>query len=172
MIVCAAPAFEDRENLTLHEISIGKNHKWRDKQIKELDQNAGLLIIMVKRGDNILIPNGDTRICRDDVLVLRRQSGMRTRLSLHGIRMEAVAARTPSLFRWKDVLKHNLYAQSRKGSAFFLSPQSVIPVLPISGKGASQMGHLYAYLMVPPCVQFYFYERCAVVQWTDSRISL
>ena len=75
VIVCAAPAFEDRENLTLHEISIGKNHKWRDKQIKELDQNAGLLIIMVKRGDNILIPNGDTRICRDDVLVLRRQAG-------------------------------------------------------------------------------------------------
>ena len=75
VIVCAAPAFEDRENLTLHEISIGKNHRWRDRMIKDLPLDAGLLIIMVKRGENILIPNGETKICRDDVLVLRRQAG-------------------------------------------------------------------------------------------------
>lgn len=72
LIVCAAPAFEDRENLTLHEVSIGKNHRWRDKMIRELDQSSGVLIIMVKRGENILIPNGETKIYRDDVLVLRR----------------------------------------------------------------------------------------------------
>lgn len=75
LIVCAAPAFEDQENLTLHEVSIGKNHKWRDRKIKDLDQGANLLIVMVKRGEQILIPNGDTQICRDDVLVLRRQAG-------------------------------------------------------------------------------------------------
>lgn len=75
LIVCAAPAFEDRENLTLHEVSVGKNHKWKDKKIRELDQGKGLLVIMVKRGDNILIPNGETQICKDDVLVLRKQTG-------------------------------------------------------------------------------------------------
>ena len=75
LIVCAAPAFEDRENLTLHEVSIGKNHKWRDKTIKDLTPDGGLLIIMIKRGENILIHNGETKIRRDDVLVLRRQAG-------------------------------------------------------------------------------------------------
>lgn len=76
LLVCAAPSFEDRENLIFHEESIGKNHRWKDRKVKELDIGKGTLIVMVKRGGSILIPNGDTRICRDDILVLRRQTGI------------------------------------------------------------------------------------------------
>lgn len=75
LLVCAAPSFEDRDNLIFHEENIGKNHRWRDRKVKELDIGKGILIVMVKRGGSILIPNGDTKICRDDVLVLRKHTG-------------------------------------------------------------------------------------------------
>lgn len=73
LLICAAPAFEDRENLTLYEVEIDKNHKWRDKPVNELDQKAGVLIVMVKREGSTLIPNGNTIIRQDDLLVFRRQ---------------------------------------------------------------------------------------------------
>ena len=73
LLICAAPAFEDRENLTLYELEIDKNHKWRDKPVNELDQKAGVLIVMVKREGSTLIPNGNTIIRQDDLLVFRRQ---------------------------------------------------------------------------------------------------
>lgn len=73
LLICAAPAFEDRENLTLCEVEIDKNHKWRDKQVSELDQKSGVLIVMIKRGDRTLIPNGNTMIRQGDQLVFRRQ---------------------------------------------------------------------------------------------------
>ena len=69
LLICAAPAFEDRENLTLYEVEIDKNHKWRDKPVNELDQKAGVLIVMVKREGSTLIPNGNTIIRQDDLLV-------------------------------------------------------------------------------------------------------
>lgn len=73
LLICAAPAFEDRANLTLYEVEIDKNHKWRDKPVNELDQKAGVLIVMVKREGSTLIPNGNTIIRQDDLLVFRRQ---------------------------------------------------------------------------------------------------
>ena len=44
-----------------------------DKPVNELDQKAGVLIVMVKREGSTLIPNGNTIIRQDDLLVFRRQ---------------------------------------------------------------------------------------------------
>lgn len=72
LLVMAAPEFEDRRNLTLYETSISKNHKLKGKYLKELPKNKSYLIVMIKRGESTIIPNGDTQILAGDVLVSAR----------------------------------------------------------------------------------------------------
>ena len=62
LLVYAAPTFEDRENLHLHEISVGAHHRWAHKCLRELPDTSRMVIVMLKRGDQSIIPNGDTRI--------------------------------------------------------------------------------------------------------------
>ena len=56
----------------MYEISIDKGHKWSGKKLKELDTGKGLLVVLVKRHDETIIPDGNTEICLDDTLVLAR----------------------------------------------------------------------------------------------------
>lgn len=70
LLVMAAPAFEDRENLTLHELNIGKKHRWAGRLVRELSPEGELLIIMVKRGGGTIIPDGSTRLLPEDTLVV------------------------------------------------------------------------------------------------------
>ena len=72
LLVAAAREFENRRNLYLYEISIDKGHKWSGKKLKELDTGKGLLVVLVKRHDETIIPDGNTEICLDDTLVLAR----------------------------------------------------------------------------------------------------
>lgn len=72
LLVMAAPEFEDRRNLTLYETSISKNHKLKGKYLKELPKNKSYLIVMIKRGESTIIPNGDTQILAGDILVSAR----------------------------------------------------------------------------------------------------
>lgn len=62
LLVFAAPTFEDRENLTLHEIAIGPKHRWAHKLLRELPDTSRIVIVMLQRGSESIIPNGDTRI--------------------------------------------------------------------------------------------------------------
>lgn len=70
ILVFAAPSFEDRENLTLYEMRVGQNHKWKNKALKDIPRDRNMLIIMVKRNDKTIIPRGDTVICKKDTLVI------------------------------------------------------------------------------------------------------
>ena len=72
LLVAAAREFENRRNLYLYEISIDKGHKWSGKRLKELDTGKGLLVVLVKRHDETIIPDGNTEICKDDTLVLAK----------------------------------------------------------------------------------------------------
>lgn len=72
LLVLAAPEFEDRENLTLCESVISKNHKWNGKTLKELPKDSHFLIVMIRRPDSTIIPNGETRLLTDDIVVTAR----------------------------------------------------------------------------------------------------
>lgn len=51
----------------MKEIRIDKSHKWCNKVIGELDLKKNRLIVMIKRGEEIIIPRGDTKILEEDV---------------------------------------------------------------------------------------------------------
>ena len=72
LLVAAAREFENRRNLYLYEISIDKGHRWSGKTLKELDTGKGLLVVLVKRYDETIIPDGNTEICMGDTLVLAK----------------------------------------------------------------------------------------------------
>lgn len=69
LLVIAARAFEDRENLPLREITVDKNHRCKGKTLEQVEIPQGMLIIMVQRGGQTIIPRGDTLIEEGDMLV-------------------------------------------------------------------------------------------------------
>ena len=49
LLVLAARAFEDRENISLHEINVERGDRWAGKSLAELPVPEGCLVILVKR---------------------------------------------------------------------------------------------------------------------------
>ena len=68
-IAVNVPSFEAANEISLREITIEEDHPWRDKKIKELDLNEHILVAMIRRKDQDIIPNGETKIYKDDILV-------------------------------------------------------------------------------------------------------
>lgn len=61
---------KDMGDINLMECIIGNSSEALYKPVKELDIAEGVLIIMVKRKDKVLIPNGDTKLQLGDIVVI------------------------------------------------------------------------------------------------------
>lgn len=55
--------------IKLHEKTIEKNHSWVGKEISEISTMENL-IVLIRRGGDVLIPEGNTVLLVDDVLIL------------------------------------------------------------------------------------------------------
>lgn len=62
--------YQEDEELQLIKTKITKNHAWAGKTISELKLALDILVVMIKRGDQTILPNGRTRIKAGDILVL------------------------------------------------------------------------------------------------------
>lgn len=72
LLIIAAPAFEDQKNLALYETCIRKGHHWMNRKIQDITLPKGYLIVLIMRGNETIIPGGDTKICENDTLVTAR----------------------------------------------------------------------------------------------------
>ena len=70
----AARAFEDRENLSLPEIVVEKGHKWVGRSLRQIPTRSDTLIVMIKRGNETIIPGGSTILQAGDTLVIAQSS--------------------------------------------------------------------------------------------------
>jgi cell volume regulation protein A len=70
VLIMAAPGFFDKTDIELKEIKIEKNSDWQNKEIREIDIMPYRLITIIKRGNEVLIPNGRTIIKEKDILVV------------------------------------------------------------------------------------------------------
>ena len=70
LIVIAAQEFNDRQNLSMQEIVVDKNHLWSNQTLKQLHLDKGRLVIMIKRDSTTIIPDGNTLILPNDTLIL------------------------------------------------------------------------------------------------------
>lgn len=69
ILVMSAPEYRDDGTIRLSELVIGKNHEWCGEKLSDLPLPKGDLIVLIKRGDRTVIPNGKVTIKPDDVLV-------------------------------------------------------------------------------------------------------
>lgn len=74
LLVLAARAFEDRENLFLQEIVVEKGHKWVGRSLRQIPTRSDTLIVMIKRGNETIIPGGSTILQAGDTLVVAQSS--------------------------------------------------------------------------------------------------
>lgn len=69
-MVLSVPAYESGGHEHLDEFVVSKKHRWCNKTIAELNLPHNTLIILVKRGEENLIPNGQTQILENDCVVV------------------------------------------------------------------------------------------------------
>ena len=69
-LVLGAEAFRHEEKIDLREMIIGENHDWSGKHIKDLDISRQTLIVLVKRKNRVIIPEGSTIIKQGDKVVV------------------------------------------------------------------------------------------------------
>ncbi len=69
-VILSVPAYEPREQENLEEIQIDNTHEWYNKSIAELNLPADLLIALIIRGEENLIPDGNTVIMEKDIVVI------------------------------------------------------------------------------------------------------
>lgn len=86
-IVLSAPAYEDYRNKKFYEYFIDEKDERIGKSVMELDIPEDTLVMMIKRGEDTVIPNGDTIINEGDILVVTaKENARKKRLSLDEIR--------------------------------------------------------------------------------------
>lgn len=69
-IILSIPDCDIEDDIKLKEIKIDKYHKWCNKNIEELNLPDDILIALIKRGDENIIPRGKTLILENDVIVM------------------------------------------------------------------------------------------------------
>ena len=70
-VILSVPPYEsDKSSLPLREVPISDKHIWLNKKIRDLNLPQRLLIVMVQRGEQRIIPSGATEIKRGDVVVI------------------------------------------------------------------------------------------------------
>lgn len=69
-IVLGALPFEEREKIKLKEIVLEDNNPWTGSRIMDLDISRHSIIVLVKRGDESIIPNGNLVLQDEDKVFL------------------------------------------------------------------------------------------------------
>ena len=68
IVLCGSSFVDKDRRISLYESVVDKTSKYKDKSIKELDKNT--LVIMIRRNDLPMIPDGNSIILENDTLVL------------------------------------------------------------------------------------------------------
>lgn len=69
-VILSIPEYDSGEEIKLKEIYIDKTHEWCGRCIEELRLPDDVLIALVKRGKENIIPRGKTMILEDDTVVV------------------------------------------------------------------------------------------------------
>lgn len=82
--ILAAESADSDYSTSLSELVIDPEHSWKNKPIRELPLSPGELIVLIRRGGKIVIPNGKTVLAENDVLVISHTLGGPLPLSASG----------------------------------------------------------------------------------------
>lgn len=69
-VVLSVPPYDSDHSFKLREIRITEKHRWAGKNIRELELPEHLLVVMIKRDGDSVIPSGATHIMKGDIVVV------------------------------------------------------------------------------------------------------
>jgi len=72
VIICSR-AFTNDTTTNLYEHPLSPKSQWAGRTVKEYPYKNGAILVMIKRGNKHIIPNGDTVLQHGDVLVILKQ---------------------------------------------------------------------------------------------------
>lgn len=75
-IVLGAEPVRDRTKINLKEIVLLERNPWNGQYIRDLDISRRTMIVMVKRGDKVIIPKGNTRLRAGDTVLLHTKTNL------------------------------------------------------------------------------------------------
>lgn len=75
-IVLGAEPLRDRTRINLKEVVLLEKNPWNGQYIRDLDFSRQTIIVMVKRGDRVIIPKGSTRLKAGDTLLLHTKANL------------------------------------------------------------------------------------------------
>jgi voltage-gated potassium channel len=73
LIILGAEPYDEVEKINLKEVVLQKEHKWTGQCIKDLDISRHSIIVLVKRKNKALIPNGNMVLREFDNVFLYTQ---------------------------------------------------------------------------------------------------
>ena len=73
-LVLGAEPFDEQESINLKEIVLQKQNPWTGQRIRDLDISRHSIIVLVKRKNKALIPNGNMRLLEGDNVFMYTQS--------------------------------------------------------------------------------------------------
>ncbi len=76
LVLIGAESFDEKEVIQLKEIDIAKNNPWVNLKIRDLDISRQTMIVMVRRGNRVQVPQGDFIIREGDKVILYTQKHM------------------------------------------------------------------------------------------------
>ena len=75
LAILGAPTFMDQTTLHLIELKLNRGSEWIGKKISEYSPDPEQLVIMIRRGEKIIIPKGKTILEENDILVMNYIEG-------------------------------------------------------------------------------------------------
>ena len=69
-VVLCTRSFQDRSSDGLIQHPLSENSRWAGHRVSEYPKKDGSLLVMIQRGEEKIIPNGDTVLRNGDVLIL------------------------------------------------------------------------------------------------------
>lgn len=76
-LVLGAEGYKQDIGIRLKELVLKEQNPWVGMHVRELDISRKTMIVMIRRGDRMLIPNGSTRLCSGDVILLYTKKNIR-----------------------------------------------------------------------------------------------
>ncbi|MCH1940617.1 potassium/proton antiporter [Holdemania massiliensis] len=80
VVIAIAPAVTEPAQLELTEMLIEEGHSWQGRRIKDLKLPPALLIMMILRDETLMVPDGNTQIAAEDVLIIHQPSNTKKRI--------------------------------------------------------------------------------------------
>ena len=75
-LILGAESLSDDKHIDLKELVLKHQHPWNGVAIRDLDISRQTFIVMVKRGDNVVIPKGDLVLREGDIVILFSQTNI------------------------------------------------------------------------------------------------